>query len=269
MCFNKDCGNHYKTIRRADLEGRFEALLASVQPSAKMYALTLDLFRRAWDQQSARLREVKEGLRRRVVELEKQSAALLDRIVEATNPTVIARYEQRIDELERERLIAAEKLEAKAGKRKSFDEVFKLTLGLLANPCEYWEKGTIAQRHTVLKLTFADRLSYSREKGILNPKMSVIFRTLDKLSPPKGALAERVGFESQGNVGSMKWWLASAHHLAHQLGDGRAGLGFGHTPSQSGSVPSILTRFPRRHCGFPRHLRVPWTAPRSPIILSR
>ncbi len=166
--YNKACGSYYKSIRRADIEGRFESLLASARPSAKMRALTLDLFRRAWDQQTARLQEMKEGLRRRVTELEKQSAALLDRIVEATNPSVIARYEQRIDELERERLVTVEKLEARTGKRRGFDEVFKLTLGLLASPCKHWENGSIEGRRVILKIAF-NRRRDARRTSVRRP----------------------------------------------------------------------------------------------------
>lgn len=46
---------------------------------------------------------------------------------------VIARYEQLITELERERLVLAEKLEAKAAPRKRFADVFELTLSALSS----------------------------------------------------------------------------------------------------------------------------------------
>ena len=47
--------------------------------------------------------------------VEKQIESLLERIMEASNQTVITAYEQKIEELERKRLLMAEKLENKNG----------------------------------------------------------------------------------------------------------------------------------------------------------
>lgn len=83
-------------------------------------------------------------------ETEKQTAAWLDRIVEVSSQSVVARHEQRIPELERERLVLAERLEAQARPRKSFGEMFELALGVLANSYKSWGKGTLGMRHAVL-----------------------------------------------------------------------------------------------------------------------
>jgi hypothetical protein len=53
-----------------------------------------------------------EDLKASVAQIEKQIEALLDRIVDSGNATVIAAYEKRITKLEREKVRAREKLAA-------------------------------------------------------------------------------------------------------------------------------------------------------------
>lgn len=65
---------------------------------------------------------------------EKQIDQLLDRIVEASNPRVIAAYEGRIADLEREKLVLAERLESDSRSRRSFDKLFELAPGVPVKP---------------------------------------------------------------------------------------------------------------------------------------
>lgn len=64
------------------------------------------------------------------------------------------------------------------GNRRPFGEMFKLTLLFLANPHKIWKEGRLEHKRAVLKLTFADRLTYDRETGFQTPEFSSIFRML-------------------------------------------------------------------------------------------
>ncbi|MGB0696442.1 MAG: recombinase family protein [Rhodospirillaceae bacterium] len=195
QCYNRECDLFQKSIRRDDLERDFVALLATLQPSASLKTLAEEMFRRAWDQQGMRMKELRRSVRDKIAEIEKQTAALLDRIVEASNPSVIARYEQRIEALELERQVMLEKLEEKRRKKRPFEEVFKLALQFLSSPCKIWENGSIEQRHAVLKLAFNRRPCYRKNEGFLNPESSFIFKVLGGVLGHEKNLAERVGFE--------------------------------------------------------------------------
>lgn len=195
MCFNRTCASNRKSIRREVIEGRFAALLASVEPSPTMFDMVKDMASRVWDQLGQHATEIRNQSRRRMAEIEKQASALLDRIVEAPSQSVVARYEQRITELERERLMLAERLESKARPRNTFAEMFELTLGVLASPCNSWKNGSLGKRHAILKMTFEDRLSYCRNEGFRTPKTSIVFRALNQSLGMKKGLAEGMGFE--------------------------------------------------------------------------
>jgi len=180
MCFSRGCESARKSIRKDVIAGQFEELLGAVQPSETMADLALAMFRHAWDRQAERARALRASIRRRAAEIEKEIAAFLDRVVETTNSAVAARYEARIAELERERLVMAEKLGSEGAPKKRFEEMFELTLRFLANPCSILEDGLIERRRTVLKPAFEDQFVYCRNGGFRTPKMSIVLRVLDR-----------------------------------------------------------------------------------------
>ncbi len=59
---------------------------------------------------------------------------LLERIVEATSSTTISAYERKIDALEKEKLVAVEKLENGFKPRASSGRMLELSLKFLSNP---------------------------------------------------------------------------------------------------------------------------------------
>ena len=85
-----------------------------------------------------------------MLSLEKQIGQFLDRIVETDNITIIKTYEARIARLEREKLIAAEKL-AKTGKpAHSFEKMFEHACTFLSSPCKIWESGQFNMKRMAL-----------------------------------------------------------------------------------------------------------------------
>ncbi len=52
--------------------------------------------------------------------------------------------------------------------------MFERALGFLANPWNIWENGSFADKCLVLKLTFLERLAYSRKTGLRTPKFELI-----------------------------------------------------------------------------------------------
>jgi len=90
---------------------------------------------------------------------------LLDRIVEASNPSVVSAYETRIAKLEREKLLLEEKHASATRSRSSFEEMFELALSFFANPSKLWHSGSHLHRRLAIKMTFADQLHYRRNSG--------------------------------------------------------------------------------------------------------
>ena len=111
LCHTKGCDSYGKSIRRAKIEGEFEALLRRMRPSAGLFQLLKAMLEDAWAQQLAQVNEWRKSMRRDVLKIEKQIDQFLDRIVETPSPITITAYERKIASLENEKLLVSEKLE--------------------------------------------------------------------------------------------------------------------------------------------------------------
>ena len=182
QCFTKGCQSCRKSIPRARMEEEFAALLNDIRPARSLFDLTKAMFHDAWEMQRQSAQAAVQGLKRQIAKAEQQVSQLLERIVEASNPRVVAAYEDRIAGLEREKLVMAEKLQFAGKPVRPFGEMFELALAFLANPCNLWESERLADKRTVLKLTFSEPLTYHRIQGFRTPKTSIIFKALEGIS---------------------------------------------------------------------------------------
>ncbi len=195
MCFLKGCPDYRKSIRRADMETAFEDLLQQLVPGKTYIDLITVMFGDAWAQQAAQAKSALKAVHEKLTSIEMNIAALLDRIVAATNERVVTAYEARIDKLEREKLVLAERLHAEPAKHRPFDEVFELTLKFLSNPYNIWKNGRAEDRKTVLRLVFSEPLKFARNQGFRTPKTSSVFNALKGFETLGNEMAEREGFE--------------------------------------------------------------------------
>lgn len=195
LCFNRSCEQNRKSIRRDQIEGDFAALLEGLTPAPTLYALVRTLFKHGWDQRLAQAQSFAKSFTREVQTIEKQIEGLLDRIVEASNPSVIAAYETRIAKLEREKLLLEEKRASSATPRGTFEEMFELAMSFFANPSKLWHSGSHLHRRLVIKMTFADQLHYCRKSGFRTPETTLPFKALGRFRDDENGMAERKGFE--------------------------------------------------------------------------
>ena len=195
LCHNRACPSCRKSIPRNRVEGDFAELLHGLVPTRTMFSMAKDMFRTAWDMRYAHMNTLKEKLRAEVVKIERQIEQLVDRIVDSESSTAVRAYEQRIAKLERERLIASERLQDDIGPQRPFNEMFELALVFLSNPWKLWASERLEDKRTVLKLTFADRLAYSRESGFRTAKTTIPFNMLGGLNMRECELARPKRFE--------------------------------------------------------------------------
>lgn len=195
MCYNGDCPSCRKSIRRDKIEGEFETLLQNIVPSQKMVTLFKAMFKTAWDMQAAQSLSMKRDLERKIVASDKDIAKLLDRIVNALNDTVVGAYETKLEKLERDKLILAEKVKETGKPKHTFNEMFELAIRFLSNPYKIWDRDELLGKNTVLRFAFSAPLSYHRETGFRTPQTSSIFRALGAVNTGNFKMAGRGGFE--------------------------------------------------------------------------
>lgn len=182
MCFSRGCSSKGKSIRRDKLEGEFEELVRGLQPTKTMFDMVKDMFRRGWEMRGAYMASLVKSSERELRKVDTQIEGFLDRIVDASTPSVIARYEERIAKLEKEKLLLKEKMNQDGEIQRPFGEMFELALGFLSNPSKLLEKKRLADVKTLIKLCMEEPLVYCRESGFRTPKTSAPFRFVENFA---------------------------------------------------------------------------------------
>jgi hypothetical protein len=141
MCHAKSCSRYRKSVRRDVIESAFSELLKRMVPSMKLVELARAMFAEAWKQRGMQTAQMVEGFKRERTRIDKESQRLIDLILGSTSPEVAKAYEQRVSELERQKLFLDEKREYLDKKRGSFEELFELAISFLSRPYDlaFWQ----------------------------------------------------------------------------------------------------------------------------------
>jgi site-specific DNA recombinase len=177
------------------IEGQFEQMIARLEPTPSMLKIVKAMFTDAWELQRHQAIQTADAFKRGLAKADEEIHKLLDRVVSATNETVVAAYERRIDALEREKLVLAARHNATAKPIRPFDEVFELAIAFVSNPSNLWKSHRVEERRTAIKLAFPHPLTYCRVEGFRTPKASNVFKVVEAMRAGVCRMAERAGFE--------------------------------------------------------------------------
>lgn len=178
LCVKRGCASYGKSIRRDVLEGQFEELLKDMVPSTNLFKGGFAMFKKLWDHRLASGETRTRSLKIELAKIEAQVEQFLDRIADANVPSVVTAYENRIQKLEDQKIVLAEKIASSGRPLKTFDESLRTALEFLANPLKLWETGHLENKRMVLKLAFAERLTYVRNEGFRTANLAWPFKAL-------------------------------------------------------------------------------------------
>jgi site-specific DNA recombinase len=195
LCDTRHCAMTRKSIRREEMEKAFENLLRSLKPSEGLFNLAYQMFRDFWEARIASGNTQGKSLEQDIRLIERKIEALLDRIVDANGEAVIAAYEKRIAELETQKALMRERIANCGRPLKSFGDTYRTAFDFLANPYNLWTSPRIEDRRAVLKLVFADRLTWVRGEGYRTAKISMPFKVLGSINMQKKEVVEVSGIE--------------------------------------------------------------------------
>lgn len=195
LCDTKNCHDYRKSIRKEVIEGEFEAILKQLTPSEQLFALALDTFKDSWDDKIKSKNVAKSGIERQIAEFETKSAQLIDRLVDADSAALIKAYEARLQDMERQKAIWQEKLTQTGNPKGSFKQIYRTAFEFLSNPWKLWGSNRLEDKRAVLKLVFAERLPYQRNKGYRTAKTSLPFKVLGDFTVEKCEMVIPEGFE--------------------------------------------------------------------------
>lgn len=168
-------------------------MLRSVIPDRTTFELADRMFRDAWDKRSGTAKEESKRLRTKSRQIERESSAFVERSVQTKNAAVIEAIENKIAELQSEKVKIDEVAAKTACPTRTFDEMFELAMRFLSSPYDIWEKGDLVSKRTVLRLVFSQPLALNLKEGIRTPETTFPFKVLRflsssdcKMAPPHG-----------------------------------------------------------------------------------
>ncbi|WP_367398630.1 recombinase family protein [Sphingobium sp. OAS761] len=194
-CREKGCVAYGRSIPRDRIEGEFEALLKTLQPSRDLFAMTHKAFRILWQEQIDNACERKRHLKGEVKRIEQEIDQLVSRVVGASSETLIQAYERRIQELEQSKAEHTDMLANCGRPAMDFDTAFRTAMAFFSNPYKLWVSGLADHKKLVLKLAFSRPLEYVRESGFRTPLTSSPFTILSGFSGEGRGMAHPERFE--------------------------------------------------------------------------
>ena len=186
--------------RRDKIEGEFDEIIRCLQPTKDLIALAKTMFKNAWNQRAEQAQARVGMLKQETRAIGKQIDELLERVLQASNATVICAYEGKIETLERRRSVMIEKLEQNTVPDRRFDEFIEHAMQFLANPWNLWSCGHYHMQQLVLRLAFSERVAYHRKEGYRTPKTSLPFKVLESFRNGKSDLVPRRGLGSSPHL---------------------------------------------------------------------
>ncbi|EFO34053.1 resolvase [Roseibium sp. TrichSKD4] len=195
LCDTKGCASYRKSIQRDKIEGGFEVMLQTMQPSRELFELSFAIFQKIWSHHEERAASKKKSIQSEIRKLDKQQEQFLDRIVDANNQSVTAAYENRIEELDRKKARLTDQMNRSHKPNGSFKEIYRTAFAFLANPCNLWASDKLEDKRAVAKLVFADTLRYKRNEGYRTARTSNIFNMLEDITMEKSEMVRMEGLE--------------------------------------------------------------------------
>lgn len=196
LCQRPDCASQGKSINRDKLHKAFEGIIETLQPRPELIAMAKAMFSDIWEQRTLNAKQQASKVKSDIAKLDRQISNSLDRIVDTTNDSVIAAFEQRITELERKKQLLIESSAQMSQSKPSFERSFRTAIEFLANPQKLWTHGNLTAKRTLLKLAFSDKLTFDRETGFRTAQATLPFRVLGS-SQPQCKMVHPSGFEPE------------------------------------------------------------------------
>ncbi len=194
-CPNRQCQAYKKNIKKTTIEEQFKKLLKMSEPQQQIVALNEAIAFDVW-KKKMKLRDVqKKEVDQVIKKLDIEIRNLLSRVEKASNETVIKKYEERIEELEKERVCLCAKMKREEDKDYNFGTALNLVVDFIKNPLKQWENNDLTIRRMVLKLVFAKKITYERELGFGTADFSLPYQLICSSEEDKTTLVHAKGFE--------------------------------------------------------------------------
>lgn len=189
-CCNRGCPLYGKTVPKAQLEAEYEVLLKRLIVNDTVIDLARRELQDAWEQSQQRQEDAAARFRKRLKEIEEEVGALAGRLALTKSETVATALEQRIEQLEYERLETQQKMRLSNNPQFDVGTLFTSVRFLLENPYQTWKEGDLPRKRLVSRLVFSGALPYRKNEGFGTPDIGLPYRLLQRIGEQKCTMVD-------------------------------------------------------------------------------
>lgn len=194
-CKNRGCSENTKSIKKDDLESVFYSKLSELSPSDKVINLAKAIVEDVQKKKRSELGMSTRQFDRELLNIDKEIETLVGQIVRSEKKSVIDIYESKIESLtEKKQLIEHNKIKVSNGPV-DVGTAFGVVTEYLKKPAEIWACGDLDDKRRVLKLVFADKFIYDREKTVGTAKVSILYKVFEQFQSHRNQGVEMEGIE--------------------------------------------------------------------------
>ena len=198
-CHTRGCSLRYKSIRKKQIEDDFEIVLKEITPNDKVLNLAEAITKKVWDIKMADVSKTQKVRDCNIREIDKKVDNFVNKIEKTENDTLVKVYENKIDIWEKEKKSILGKLSSFKKHPVSFGTALERVLNFIKNPYSIWSKDSLNDKRLVLKLIFAEDLSYDQKNGFGTAYLSPIIRTFEGIGVSNSLSVEMAGIEPTCN----------------------------------------------------------------------
>jgi hypothetical protein len=195
-CKNIDCPMVWKTIRKKDIDEKFQSLLISTKLPQELFDLTRAIFMDVWNEKKRQGLQLNSITTNRLQEIGIASTNLSERVSMTKNEFIANALEEQIEKLAKERGDLKDKKAIEPSySNELLGTAYDSVIQALKEPVLLWNSGNFEVRRTILYMYFQERLSYNRESGFGTPKLACAINLIHSMSGSKTHLVEMPGVE--------------------------------------------------------------------------
>ncbi len=187
-CNNKECNANPKNILASKLEEDYLKMLESIGVEREVLELGAALGTRIWQQKSVDLNLSLEKREAERKDLEKTLDNYVDLVATAKSESVRSRYEEKIEELDRQ--IKKLQSEFKNKKTPDVNAALNLMLRFLGTPAETWKNSSKQLKIVIHNMIFAENPKYCLNTGFGTPILSLPFHIKEYIDPENDDLVD-------------------------------------------------------------------------------
>ena len=175
-CKEKACIEEGKSIRKVDIEERFEYILSQIKPNDNILTLAKAILFDVWKKRLESMEGQKNRIKTDIKRLETEREVFLQRVTRSSDERLILVYESKIAEFSDNIEKLNNLLFSIQKNSPNIETALDIVFDFLKNPLSEWKKGDMRTKKLILQLIFEGPIVYSRKNGFETVNLSLPLR---------------------------------------------------------------------------------------------